>query len=454
MIDWIAFGFRALLSAAASADSAAANALSVEGCEYGDVYATTPAACDITLANAGDAPIHVKNFQVVSGSGTATPPELTIAPHSTAQVRMQIDTSKSSGRNSYIVLFDSDPKSNRRSTKVAGYVLSVLDQSLAQIDLGVVDLAGAMPKREYALSSREVADFRITKVVEAPAWLAVDVGSDGRTLSVSLKGDAPWGLQEDYIRIGLNTPRQKEALIKVKADLHGDVVPSANPIDIGMVRVGDRNEALVRLNSLSHKEFKVGKVSVEGFKGTGKVLPCQPAAADCKMIRLAVSKEQPTGSLKGMMSVELPDYKKTLPIATWGFLVTKDYKIRKLDPEAAQSPASVAAPNVASALKSATETKPVDTPPPPGDGPLLKWTVANAGTVYGFQIFRSESESGPYVLLNPTPVHADTEDNGSQSFQYRDTEARHGVTYYYSIGILRINGKKEPLAGPQKIVAK
>lgn len=455
MINWLAFGLQGLLGAATvSTTPPLSNALSVEGCEFGDIYATTPATCEIAFANSGDTPLHVKDFQVVSGSGTATPPELVIPPHATAQVRMQIDTSKSSGRNSYIVLFDSEPKATRRSTKVNGYVLSALDQSLPQIELGVVDLAKGKAARDYPLSSREVADFKIMKVVDAPSWLNVDVTQDGHALSVAVPSDAVWGLQEDYIRIALNTPRQKEALVKVKADLHGDVVPSANPLDIGVVHLGDRNEALVRLNSLSHKAFKVGRIKVDGFKATTKLLPCQPVAVDCKMIRLAVSKQQPTGSLKGIMSVELPDYKRTLPIATWGFLVPKDYKVRKFGEDAAQSPASAGATDMAGALEAATREKPVDPPPPAGDGPLLKWTVANAGTVYGFQIFRSESESGPFVLLNPIPVHADTENNDSQSFQWRDTDARHGVTYYYSIGILRINGKKEHLAGPQKIVAK
>jgi hypothetical protein len=291
-------------------------------------------------------------------------------------------------------------------------------------------------------------------VVHAPSWLTVDVTPDGRSLAVAVRSDAPWGLQEDYIKIALNTPRQKEALVKVKADLHGEVVPSANPLDIGVVHLGDRNEALVRLTSLSHKAFKVGSIKVDGFKGRGELLPCQPVAADCKMIHLTVSKKQPTGSLRGVVSVELPDYKRTLPITTWGFLVPKDYKVRKFGEEVAQSPANAGTTDVASALKDATREKPVAPPPPAGEGPLLKWTVANAGSVYGFQIFRSESEAGPFVLMNSTPIHADTENNESQSFQWRDMEARHGVTYYYSIGILRINGKKERLAGPQKIVAK
>jgi hypothetical protein len=56
--------------------------------------------------------------------------------------------------------------------------------------------------------------------------------------------------------------------------------------------------------------------------------------------------------------------------------------------------------------------------------------------------------------MNPKPVHAETENNNSQAFQWRDNTAHSGSTYYYSIGILRVNGKKEHLAGPHKVVAK
>lgn len=452
MIDLIALCLHGLLSAAMT--SAKSATLRVEGCEFGDVYASTPAICDISFSNMGETPISVNNFQVVSGTGAITPGRLTVAPHSTAQAHVQIDTSKSIGRNSYIVVFDTDPKSDLRSAKVKGYVLSALDQGSPQIDLGVVNLSDVQAKHEYQLSSHEVANFRIERVLDAPSWLAAGVRPDGRTLDLSVKADAPWGLQEDYVRVGLNTIHQKEAFIKIKADVHGDILPSTNPLNFGIVRLGDSNEVLVRLNSLSHKKFRVGDMKLEGFSGASEILPCIPAAIDCKMIRLAVSKTQPAGSLRGTLWVELPDYKKKLPITTWGFLVAKDYQIQKVKDLAAQSEVATKTPDLKTVLKNATAPKPVEAPSPPGSGPLLKWTVAEAASVYGFQIFRSESEEGPFVLMNATPIHADTENNDSQSFQWRDNNVRSGSAYYYSIGILRINGKKEHLAGPQKIVAK
>jgi hypothetical protein len=427
----------------------------VDGCEFGDIYAGTPAVCEIALSNSGDTPIHIDNFQVVSGSGSAIPPDLIVAPHDTAHVRMEIDTSLTAGRASYIVVFSSDPKTERRSAKVNGYVLSTLDKPAPVVNLDVVDLSKEPAKRTLELGSHEVADFRIVRIVEAPDWLVVKIAKDGRTLEFSVNRDtAPLGLQEAYVRVELNTPRQKESMVKVKADIHGDIVPSSNPLNIGIVHVGGKGEAMVRINSISHRKVRLGEMKVEGFQGKAESLPCVPKAQDCAMIRVTVSNKQPPGSLKGTLWVNLPADKQRLPISTWGFLVPKDYEIPKIGTDTGQSPIAAETPDIAAALKAIAQPTAGLAPPPPGDGPLLKWSVANAGSVYGFQIFRSDSETGPFLLMNPKPVHAETENNNSQAFQWRDNTAHSGSTYYYSIGILRVNGKKEHLAGPHKVVAK
>ncbi|MBC6942852.1 MAG: hypothetical protein DWB45_09030 [Xanthomonadales bacterium] len=306
--------------------------------------------------------------------------------------------------------------------------------------------------REYALTSHEVADFRINGVVQAPTWLDVTLAQP-HVLSVSVKPGASWGLHEDYIRVALNTPRQHEALIKVKADVRGDVVPSANPLDLGIMRAGNRNEALVRLNSRSQKAFKLGKIAVEGFNARTEVLPCRPKADGCKLVRVVVGKDQPAGSFRGTLHVELPELRTQLPVSIWGFLVPKDYKIRDVTPDPGQSKATAPA-SLHDELKASTQVKKSEQAPPPGDGPLLKWTASSLDTVYGFQIFRADSEQGPFLLINPKPVLADMNDENPQTFQWRDNDVRHGATYYYSIGILRVDGKKEHLAGPQKVVAK
>lgn len=169
------------------------------------------------------------------------------------------------------------------------------------------------------------------------------------------------------------------------------------------------------------------------------------------MVRIRVSEKQPAGSLKGELMVGLPGYQRRLPVYTWGMLIPKGYKIPSLNEKMKETEAASAA-DLTTQLKLATKKRaPTELKPPPGNGPLLKWVVSDAGTVYGFEVFRSDSESGPYLLMNRDLIRAETENDEQQAFQWRDTTAKPGSTYFYSIGIVRINGKKEPLIERQKV---
>lgn len=429
--------------------------LVVDSCEFDDVYATNPAKCDIVFSNTGNQSINISNFQVVSGKGNASPSEVVVAPRSTVRISIAVDTSESLGRNSYIVTFDTAPESGYRSAKVKGFVSSSLNEASPIMDFGVVNVEnGDLKESRLSLSSNEVKDFRILEFIQVPTWLNAKIDMDGKTIEASVKKSASWGLHEDYVRVRINTPNQKEALIKIKADVHGKVVPSENPVDFGVVRKGDKNEATFRINDISGRILKIGKVSVKGYAADATVKSCQPAAEDCKQISVRVSDRQNAGSLKGEVDIDLPDYGINLPVYTWGILIPKSYKIKPLEAERNSSAASNVN-NISENLKLATRKKTVvDDIPLPGSGPLLKWSVSDAGGVYGFQVFRADVSTGPFVLINQKLIRADTENNEYQQFQWRDTTAEKGREYYYSIGIVRVNGKKEHLAGPEKVIAK
>jgi hypothetical protein len=96
----------------------------------------------------------------------------------------------------------------------------------------------------------------------------------------------------------------------------------------------------------------------------------------------------------------------------------------------------------------------VEVAPPPGEGPLLKWRIANGLPVHGFQIFRADKEDGFFVLQNKLPIRSTATDEDSVSYQWRDTAATAGHTYWYYIGLLNKNGTKQQLTGPQRVEAK
>lgn len=431
--------------------------LAVEGCEFAEVYAHSNVDCQVSFFNGGEKPIKVFAFTPVISTGTVEPSEVVVAPHATGYVRINLNVENSAGASRFPFRFKTDePGHNQGSVNVRGFVLSALDEVKPAIDFGVVN-SNEPGKQSLALHSREDADFRITGILDQPTWLESKIAADGRAIEMIVKAGAPWGLQNGLVKLAINAKRQKEIWISVKVDVHGEIVPSANPIDMGLMRVGNRNEQVVRLNSKSGKDFKLDSPEIEGFTGDAKLVPCRPASAGCKMIRIKVSDRQPSGAVKGNIWLTAPDYKQKFPVALWGLLVPKDFKVQTLDATKAgaenKSP-TTAAPDLLKELSKMSQQGATAMEPPPGVGPLLKWTVANGGRVFGFQIFRSESEGGTERLMDPELVRSGTDGNEPMNYQWRDTSSERGKAYWYSVRIVNRDGTMETLVTPHKIVAK
>jgi hypothetical protein len=108
-----------------------------------------------------------------------------------------------------------------------------------------------------------------------------------------------------------------------------------------------------------------------------------------------------------------------------------------------------------SALKLATrkDARELTAAVPAGDGPLIKWSVDYDDVVFAYAVYRSKSESGPFVRVNKSLIPANTKENSGTPYQWRDTSAVPGETYWYYIGMMYRDGKKEILSKPQKKAA-
>jgi len=350
------------------------------------------------------------------------------------------------------------------AVKARGFVLTALDQSRPEMDFAVVDLDKDLPEKTLELSSHDGASFQIQEILEKPSWLDAQVSADRHSIRARVRADAMLGLHGDLIKLKIDTPFQKQASILVKADIHGDVVPATNPFNMGLLRIGEKKQFRIAITSRSGKAFTVGKVELERVEGETKLLPCLPESAGCRWLELTISDRQPLGTIKGNVWVELPAQHKRLQIALRGLFVDKDFKVKTLDtarspdekPKEQSGTETSAAPHAATDIGKSIQNalQQANDAPPPGNGPLLKWTVANGLLVYGFQFFRAESEGGPFVLQNSPILRATSEDNSPISYQWRDNRAESGKTYWYYIGLVFKDGHKQNLTDPQKVVAK
>lgn len=453
------------LSLLAAASAGPQSHLVIEPCLAGERQQFESVSCEIALRNTGDAPIHVTKARAMF-AWDSIEPQVTVPAKGAAYLKATIATRDAAGssKHSFQLTTDEPGVLSQRGASVVAFVSTVLDQPTPSLDFGGVKVSTGPVSKEIALSSREVPDFRILAIESKPDYIDAAVGTDGKTVRATIRNDAPWGLIHDKIKLKINAPQQKEAWITVDANVIGEVAPNGNPFAFGLMRTNTKNEFLVRLTSELGKDFEIGSTKLEHFKGKVDVEPCRPAMAGCRMLRIVVSNDQQQGRLQGKVLVTLPGFKRTLPIDVVGMLLAPEVKVHDLNEEiekagekGGMSPAAASAQSNSLNLKQAISRTAAnaETAPPPGTGPLLRWSVANDGSVYGYIIYRADDEHGSFLRVNKNLIRTSGEPSkqGVQ-YQWRDDSAVSGKTYWYQIGTVKNNGDKQLLSGAQKVVAK
>ncbi len=452
------------LSAVLAAGSPSPSSLSIENCYLGEVYAFNTAQCEFAFANSGSKPIRVFDVKSALAEDSLTPAEVTVAPHAKAYFHATVNTGNAIGNFHRSFQFRTDESGyEQKIANAYGFALTALDQVKPQLDFGAVAMDAPLPEKTIELSSQESAKFTITRILSKPSFVDAEISADGHGLKARIKSDTQWGLHNDFVKLAIDAPRQKEAWVKVIVDAHGDVVPASNPFDMGLMRFTNHNEFKIQLTSRSGKNFKVGKIELENVQAKTQLSPCVGDKSGCQLLTLVISDQQPAGAILGHVWIDFPDYHQRMNLAVWGLIIAKDMQITKIGDEKPVSNDNVkssdtskdAAPgsiDLHKAVKDAVDG--ANAVAPPGTGPLLKWTIANGEGIRGFQIFRGDSEAGPFVLLNPSTIRSTALTHDPVGYQWRDNTAVSGKTYWYYIGIVYNDGHKQQLTGPQKVVAK
>src|SRR5690606_2625461 len=104
-------------------------------------------------------------------------------------------------------------------------------------------------------------------------------------------------------------------------------------------------------------------------------------------------------------------------------------------------------------LKNAVqELKPIEKPVPAGSGPLITWKVTNETSVYGYEIYRSASETGDFSRVDDKIIRRlEAADGQTSIYRWRDISAEGGQEYWYYIGIVYMTGEKSALTSPQRV---
>lgn len=438
--------------------------LVISNCEAGEHYQFESVKCQIELRNTGDKAINVSKAVAQRPWDGIQAGSVVVPPKGAAYIEATVDLRNDEGLARHPFRFTTDePGQAMRGSEVRAFVQSALDQNKPKLDFGVVKLGiDELPSASISLTSREVSGFKVTGIDSKPEWLDASVDADGRAVHAKINQKVPWGLIHNgsaYLKVRINVPQQPYAWIAIEVNVLGDVLAGSNPFQLGMMRTIGKHEFLIRVSSRSDKEFEFGKLTVSGLKATAKAERCVPAANGCRLVRLVVDNNQPTGKLEGILNIELPALARVLPVELVGILLAPEVKIVELNDvikpgeEGAQS--KIAAPvdqNLGKAIAKAVKG---EVAPPPGNGPLLRWGVAHQALAFGYAIYRSDSDKGPFVRISKEIIHT-AQDGADEtgSYQWRDNSAESGHTYWYQIGVINRNGSKQDLSGAQKVIAK
>lgn len=432
-----------------------------EAQDAGEIYQVNTGHSTILFNNIGDKPVKILSVTPANADDKVGDFKLptTVAPRTSVNIPVTVYSGMDSGGSRHNFNVETDIANRPRLTvPIHLFAMSVLDDPKPKADLGTVKTNAAPPVRTVTLSSREVPDFRITRIVETPDFATAQILADGRSVSITAKADASWGLHDGYVKVALNSAAQPQAWIDVKADVHGEIIPSSNPVEMGVFH-NTKLPFTVQLKSRDGKPVNLGKVVLDGFHGQVTKESCVGGAVGCAQISVKVAADQQTGVLRGKLLIDLPDFHRQSVVNIGGLYVPESVKVRSLDEAMAKNAKSSAEPpplDLKSALQKSTEAAPPPVADPPGHGPLLKWQVSNENNIYGYLVYRGDAENGPFLRVNKDIVRVGENkgDGITSTYAWRDESATAGKTYWYYIGMLNRDGTKQQLSGPQPVKAK
>ena len=83
------------------------------------------------------------------------------------------------------------------------------------------------------------------------------------------------------------------------------------------------------------------------------------------------------------------------------------------------------------------------TPAEQGPSNKIKWSTASEVDNFGFDVYRSEHEDGPFEKINSSPILGAGTSDEPQHYQYTDESIEYGRQYYYYVESISMDSLRE-----------
>lgn len=338
---------------------------------------------------------------------------------------------------------------------VQGFSDWVISPEGTDIQFGIVDSAKPV-ERIVPIQSRPGVAVRLLGIEKGSAHFDARVIDDGRALELKSRKDAPWSNFDEKVLVRTDNELQPIVAFRIRGQSRGAVIPSADPLDFGVLREGQGAELTLVLNDSTGKALKIGKVVPKSrMPVETKVTECIPANPSCKNLKVIYPPMNLRGVTGGMLEIELPEYERTLYVRFGALGIGKDTKIMDLAEELERERTSEKP--VSTVLRNAIQKPPVplEMPKPEGNGPLLTWKSAYENGVYGYEVYRSEAKGGPFQRVSAGIIERlDQSGKLGSVYRWRDANFESGKDYWYYVNLVMNDGSKRTFTSAQMVHAK
>ena len=87
----------------------------------------------------------------------------------------------------------------------------------------------------------------------------------------------------------------------------------------------------------------------------------------------------------------------------------------------------------------------------PGQPIVIRWSTETEVNTAGFNVYRAESEDGPWVKINPALIPGSPDPIRGGSYVFTDTNVLAGVTYWYDLEEIELGGQTTRLERTQAV---
>lgn len=416
---------------------------------FGEAYEGALLTHRFALENRGSRPVRIAEVRPVSPRARATAHPEVLPAGGQGYVEVQQPTEGRLGLASFRFVLRADD-GRERKLALTGFIQSAYEPEQPALDLGSA-APGASGGLE--LFSREVDRLEVGGVEGAPPFLSVDTqgragpAGEGVVVRLAVARDAPLGFHAGTLRLRTNVLVQPDVPLVWRANVYEDVVPSESPLDLGVVREGQRFAKLVRLERRSGSPLEVERVEAAGTAVKVEVEPCPEPRASCRALRLTGVGPAAGVGLGGTLTVAVKDARPlTLPFS--GIRVGPYTTVKDLG-ELAASTQKPPAPG-------AEATPPSAPSPPPAAAPVvgrpgerwarITWEVRQEQETYGYLVYRADRREGPFRRINRDILRVSSGPE-PHVYSYTDDQVAPGHTYYYYLESIGRGGTKSRLSG-------